>query len=192
MLLGSLALLYFEITHPGMLLPGVVGAMGLIIAFIALDKLNVEWGGLALIILGIAMLIAEMFVPSFGALGVGGIVSFVVGSVFLFDPVKSFGYRLPLTLILPTAILFGGIFLTVGYLVIRSTGIKRKGGFEDLMGVAGRVITLDDSEAGRTGMVELRGELWKFESPSAKQVGDEVFVSGHSGLVLIVSQKKES
>ncbi len=186
-LLGSLGLLYFEMTHPGTMIAGVVGSVGLIVALVALHKLEVEYGGLALLLLGIAMLIAEMFVPSFGALGVGGIISFVVGSLFLFDPVKT-GYRLPLTLIVPVALLFAVIFLGVGFLVLKTANVKKKGGFEDLLGHVGRVVSLESS--GTTGMIELRGELWKFQSPSVVKMSDEVLVNGYEGLVLKV--KKES
>ncbi|MGE4130381.1 MAG: nodulation protein NfeD [Bdellovibrionales bacterium] len=187
MLLGSLALLYFEITHPGTMIAGVVGGLGLVIALVALHKLDVEWGGLALIFLGIGMLIAEMFIPSFGALGVGGIVAFVLGSIFLFDPVKTGGYRLPLQLIMPVALLFAGIFLGVGYLVLQGMKVKRKGGFEDLMGEKGKIVNLEST--GLEGMVELRGELWKFVSQEPVHVDARVIVEGHDGLILKVKRE---
>ncbi|HEX4922879.1 MAG TPA: hypothetical protein VFV50_02300, partial [Bdellovibrionales bacterium] len=73
----SIGLLYFEITHPGMILPGVAGTLGLVLSLISFHLLDVRWGGLALLVLGLIFLIAEAFVPSFGALGVGGIIAFV-------------------------------------------------------------------------------------------------------------------
>ncbi len=185
-LLGSLGLLYFEMTHPGTMIAGVVGAVGLIVAMVALHKLEVEYGGLALILLGVAMLIAEMFVPSFGALGIGGIVSFIFGSVFLFDPVKT-GYRLPLTLIMPTAVVLAGMFLGIGYLMLRTAGVKKKGGFEDLLGVKARVVSVEN--AGLAGMVELRGELWKFESPRPVGMSEVVVIRDHQGLILKVEKE---
>jgi membrane-bound serine protease (ClpP class) len=186
LLLGSLALLYFEITHPGTFVAGVLGALGLIIAMVALDKLDVEWGGLMLIFLGVGLLIAEMFVPAFGSLGVGGVVSFVLGSIFLFDPVKSFGYRLPLTLIAPVVLIFAGIFIGVSYLMLQTRAVKKKGGFEDLMGVQGKVVKL---ETDSTGMLELRGELWHFESRQPVALNDTVKVSGHQELILHVTKE---
>lgn len=185
-LLGSLGLLYFEMTHPGTMIAGVAGAVGLIVAMIALHKLDVEYGGLALIFLGIVMLVAELFVPSFGALGVGGIISFVFGSLFLFDPVKT-GYRLPLSLILPVALFFAIVFLGVGYLLLRTQKVKKKGGFEDLLGLKARVVSLEG--AGNSGMIELRGELWKFQSPTSLSLTDEVSVRGYEGLVLKVEKE---
>ncbi|MCB0349415.1 MAG: nodulation protein NfeD, partial [Bdellovibrionales bacterium] len=92
--LGSLGLLYFEFTHPGMILPGVAGGLGLLISFIAFDKLDVKWGGLALLALGLVFFILEAFVPSFGALGIGGIIAFTIGGLLLYD--ESTGYALPL------------------------------------------------------------------------------------------------
>jgi len=186
-LLASLGLLYFEITHPGTIIAGVIGSMGLIIALVAMHKLNVEWGGLALILLGVAMLVAEMFVPSFGALGIGGIVCFVFGSIFLFDPVKTGGYQLPLTLILPVAAFFAAVFLGVGYLFLRTRDVQKKGGFEDLLGVSGRVVALEG--AGNSGKVELRGEIWNFESSGTVAMNDLVLVKGSKGLVLKVEKE---
>jgi membrane-bound serine protease (ClpP class) len=187
LLLGSLALLYFEITHPGTMVAGVLGALGLIIAMVALDKLDVEYGGLALILLGIALLIAEIFVPSFGILGVGGITAFVLGSIFLFDPVKSFGYRLPLTLIAPVVIMSAGVFIGVSYLMLKTRAVKKMGGFEDLMDLEAQVVRLENP---LEGTIELRGELWKFKATAPVQINDKVMVTGHKDLVLFVTITK--
>lgn len=184
LLLGSLGLLYFEFTHPGMIAPGVVGGLGLVISLVALHKLNVEWGGLILIFLGIAMLIAELFVTSFGALGVGGIIAFVLGSLFLFDPVKTGGFRLPLTLILPVAILFAAIFLGVGFLLLRTRKVRKKGGFDELINESGKVVAIEAN--GRSGMIEILGETWKFESVGPVMLGQKVKVTSYQGLKLNV------
>ncbi|MGZ3723394.1 MAG: NfeD family protein, partial [Bdellovibrionales bacterium] len=106
LLLGSLGLLYFEITHPGAVLPGVAGAVGLVVALIAMNRLDVEWGGLILIFFGVGMLIAELFLPTFGVLGLGGIAALVLGSIFLIDPVKTGGYHLPYMLIVSCVAVF--------------------------------------------------------------------------------------
>ncbi len=189
LLLGSLALLYFEFTHPGTFIAGTVGGVGLVIAMIALHKLDVEWGGLLLILLGVGLLIAEIFLPTFGILGAGGLVAFVLGSIFLFDPVKSGGYRLPLQLIIPVALLFTVLFIGVSVLVLRATKVKKKGGFEDLLDVKATVVNLENS-TGLTGSIELRGELWKFESPTPLNVNDAVRIQGYEGLVLKVKKEK--
>jgi membrane-bound serine protease (ClpP class) len=181
MLLASLALIYFEITHTGTILPGVLGSLGLIISLIALNKLEVEWGGVLLILLGLGMLIAEMFLPTFGILGVGGVVAFALGSVFLFDPVKTGGYQLPLTLILPVVAVFAGCIVGVSVMMLRTRRVKKKGGYEDLMGELAVVVSREQ--------VELRGEIWKFRSQHEVNPGDQVRVVGHEGLVLNVERK---
>jgi membrane-bound serine protease (ClpP class) len=191
LLLGSTALLYFEFTHPGTFIAGSIGAVGLVIAFIALQKLDVEWGGVFLILLGLAMLIAEMFLPTFGILGAGGLVAFVLGSIFLFDPVKSGGYHLPLSLIIPTSILFTLMVVGISLLVLRSARVKKKGGYEDLMGLPAKVISLENS-TGLDGLIELRGELWRFQSAVPLNVNDEVRIQGYEGLVLKVKKESQS
>jgi len=186
-LLGSLGLLYFEMTHPGMVAPGVTGAVGLVIALVAMNKLEVEWGGLILIFLGVGMLIAELFLPTFGIVGFGGIVALFLGSIFLFDPVKT-GYQLPYMLIVPTVALFAILFLVLTVLVYRTRHVRKKGGFEDLLGMSAKVVRLEGGN-NRRGFVELRGETWKFESPADLEVQDLVKVTGYSGLVLKVSRE---
>lgn len=190
MLLGSLALLYFEFTHPGVMLPGVIGGLGLVVSMVALHKLDVEYGGLLLIFLGIAMLIAEMFIPSFGFIGIGGIVAFTLGSIFLFDPVKNWGYTLPLRLILPVGVMIGAIFLGVSFLMLKTIRVKKLGGFEDMMGVRGHVSAIEGD--GSEGSVELRGEIWKYESTQKLSLNDSIIVTDHKGLILKVERERKS
>jgi membrane-bound serine protease (ClpP class) len=187
MFMGSLALLYYEITHPGMMVPGVLGGIGLVLALISLHKLEVVWGGVLLIVLGIGFMLAEAFVPSFGILGVGGIISFVVGSILMFD-VATTGYSLPYSLILPSALLLGGITLGLGYMAVSSLRIKARGEFQDILGREGKVVKVKNS--GKTGLILVEGENWKFKSEKALQMDDVVEVKDHKGLTLLV-QKKE-
>jgi membrane-bound serine protease (ClpP class) len=187
-LMGSLALIYFEVTHPGTMVPGVLGGIGLVVALVALHKLDVEWGGLALILLGIIFMIAEAFVPSFGILGIGGLASFIIGSLLLFDPAETGGYRLPLSLILPTAVTIGLIMMGVGLMVLRTYRVRTRGGFEDLIGETGVIVTVAD---GRAGQMEILGETWAFESAVEIREGQKVKVSGHKGLTLKVEPSKE-
>lgn len=190
MLMGSLALIYFELTHPGITVPGVIGGMGLIISLVALHKLDVEWGGLALIALALALFIAEIFVPSFGVLGLGGIAAFVMGSLFLFDPAETGGYRLPLTLILPTALALGGIMVGVGYLVLKSRRRRETDNPSDLVGRQGVVVDIA-SDNEREGQLEISGETWRFEAPLPLKIGQRVQVRGQRGLTLLVDVRPE-
>lgn len=182
--LGSLALLYFEFTHPGTLVAGVIGGLGLVLSLVALHKLNVEWGGLVLILLGIALLIAEMFIPSFGALGLGGIAAFIVGSIFLFDPAKTGGYTLPISTILITAAIFASLFLGIGYLVLQTLKLRKERGASEFLGQVAKVVS--------DQYVEIQGELWKFESSDAVKIGDLVEVTKTDGLNLVVKLKSDS
>ena len=118
--LGSIMLIYFEFTHPGTMVPGVVGGIGLIISLVGLNALSVAWGAVALIFAGLILFLVEMLVPSFGILGIGGVVSFVLGSVYLFDPVEMGGYQLPLSLVLAVSIVVGLLMLGASYLAIKT------------------------------------------------------------------------
>ena len=185
MLLGSLALLYFEITHSGIYLPGVTGAVGLVVSLMALHRLEVEWAGLILILLGAAMLIAEMFLPTFGVLGIGGVIALGLGSLFLFDPVKTGGYHLPYTLIGAVTLLFALAILGLSWLLWRTRQVKRKGGFDEIVGHSARVVGFDGGSRTR-GWIELRGETWKFDSEMELDLNDNVKVTSHHGLILRV------
>jgi membrane-bound serine protease (ClpP class) len=182
--MASLALLYFEITHPGMMAPGVVGGLGLIISLISLQMLDATWGAILLIIIGIGLLIAEAFVAGFGVIGLGGVVAFFIGSLFLFDP-ETTGYHLPLTLILPTVIFLGGILCGLAYLAFTARKRKRKGGFDNLVGQVAKVTEVQPGD-GKFGYVLIDGELWKCTCQSPMRKGERVKVTGHQGFTLDV------
>lgn len=185
--MASLALLYFEITHPGFIAPGVIGGVGLVMSLIAFHKLEVQWGGLALIILGIGFLVAEIFVPSFGILGVGGVIALVVGSIFLYDPSIS-GYSLPISLVLTVSFCVGAVFLGLGLLAMRT---YRKGGKNlDAAHLGNRAVVVRVENA-QTGQIEILGEIWSYESSEPLQVGDKVQVMSRRGLVYQVKKMKE-
>jgi membrane-bound serine protease (ClpP class) len=186
--MGSLALLYFEITHPGVVAPGVLGAIGLVLSLITLEKLDVQWGGLALLGMGLIFLIAEAFVPSFGALGIGGIVAFVVGSIFLFDP--SSGYTIPLQMILATASLFGGIMMFIAYMAFQTFKLKRHRGMDSFIGQTGEV-TQVNTDNSTLGWIEIQGENWKVEADTEIKKGDLVQILKTQGLTLKVKKKEQ-
>lgn len=182
--MGSLALLYFEFTHPGTIVPGVVGAIGLILSLISFHKMDVWWGGVALMVLGVAFLIAEIFVTSFGILGIGGIIAFVLGGMFLFDSSQT-AYALPLMTIIPTALVLGGIMIGIGYLLLRTRKVRVQTGAEEMIGKRGTVGKTIDA---RSGLIKLHGELWKFESDEDVKKGDRVEVVQINGLTLKVKK----
>jgi membrane-bound serine protease (ClpP class) len=180
-LIGIYALI-FEFSNPGLILPGVVGAICLLIAMYAFHMLPVNYAGLALIVLGIAFMVAEAFTPSFGALGVGGLVAFIIGSVILFDGEKAPGFSIPYTLIGGVAAASAGfLFLVVGMLV---RGRRRPvvSGREDMIGAPGEV--LEDFEG--EGWARVHGERWRVRAAGAMRAGERVRVTGMQGLVLTV------
>lgn len=182
--MGSLALLYFEFTHPGLIAPGVIGAIGVVLSLVSFHKMDVWWGGLALMILGVGFLVAEIFIPSFGALGIGGIIAFILGGIFLFDPSQT-AYSLPLVTILPTALVFGGLMIGLGYLLLQNRKLKVQTGSEEMLGKIGKVKSLENS---RTGNAQLFGELWRFESQDDLTLNDQIVVIAVQGLTLKVKK----
>lgn len=184
--MGSLALLYFEITHFGAIVPGVLGIIGLIISLISFHKLQVYWGGLGLLLLGVVFMIVELFTAGFGFLGVGGLISFVLGSLLLFDPETS-GVMLPHSLVFTTSFTLAVIMLSLAYLVLKTRKTTKTAGVEDFVGREAKVVRLPQGET--RGQVSLRGEIWSFESSDMVSVNDVVLVESVNGLLLRVKRK---
>ncbi len=182
--LGSLGLLYFEFTHPGAIIPGVVGGLGLIISYIAFDKLDVEWGGLALLALGLVFFILEAFVPSFGALGIGGIVAFTVGGLLLYD--EASGYALPLEVVLPSSIILGLILFGIATLAYRTQKLKRHAGTEDVVGTVLEIVFVKVEDPSR-GEVFWKGERWAVHADTNLSLKQNIKVIDKKGLTLIVT-----
>lgn len=181
--MGSLGLLYFELTHPGAIVPGVIGALGLVISLMSMHMLDISVAGLILIFLGVVLMIAEAFITSFGMLGLGGVIAFFLGSLFLYDPSFS-GYSLPMATILPTTIILGLLMIGVAYLALSTRKRKQttsKGGMIGLMGVV--TLVGDDQKSGQ---IEVHGELWNFQSKQTVKLNDKVGVVGARGLTLDV------
>ncbi len=184
--MASLALLYFELTHAGAIVPGVAGALGLITSLVAFNQLNVWWGGVALIAIGLAFLLAEAFVPSFGALGIGGIVALGAGSLMLYDPPGPGGVQLlPYSTIVLTTSLVGSMMMALAILAFRTRKLGRAKAETALLNRVGDVLSLE-SPSLRKGMILVRGEYWKFRSEKDLRVGDKVEVTAQEGLTLFV------
>ena len=187
--LGSIMLIYFELTHPGVMAPGVVGAVGLLISLMGLNALSVAWGAVALIFLGLALFTAEMFLPSFGVLGIGGLVSFLLGSVYLFDPVDMGGYQLPIALILSSVLIIGLAIAGVAALALKTIRMKRDfTGMGTVMGKEGEVTELSNEE-GTKGWLRIHGENWLFQSDERLKPGDEVIVIKQKRMTLYVKKQ---
>ncbi|HYD50552.1 MAG TPA: nodulation protein NfeD [Terriglobales bacterium] len=186
MMAGMLGL-YVEMTNPGLIVPGVAGAISLLLGFAAMQVLPINYSGLGLIGLGIALLVAELFLPSFGVLGVGGLTAFVLGSLLLFDGSVS-DLRLLPSLVYAAAAAFGAFTIVVGLLVVRSHKAKVALGSEGLIGQSGEVRRAIGG--GRSaGKVLVQGEYWNAVAGEALEVGAAVEVVRVDGMVLEVRRK---
>ncbi|SEN25158.1 NfeD family protein [Nitrosomonas marina] len=180
MLLGIYALI-FEFSNPGMIFPGVVGAVCLVLALFAFQVLPINYAGLALLLFGIAFMLAEVFVPSFGALGIGGMIAFVIGSVMLLDTgVPGYGVSIPL--IVTFALLSAAFFLLVLGMAIKARQRPVVSGAEHIMHCTGEV--LNDFSA--QGWVRVQGERWEAQTSTPLKRGERVRVVAIDGLVLKV------
>ena len=176
MMIG-LAGLYFELSHPGAIFPGVIGAISLILAFYSFQTLPVNYAGLLLIALAIIFFIAEIKVASYGILSLGGIVSLTLGSIMLFEDVG-----VSLRLMAPTIVLIGGFFVIVSTLAFRAYRAKPQSGVEGLIGEVGIVQKPIDPE----GLVFVHGEYWRAVSSEKLEPGEMVAVEEVTGLLLKV------
>jgi membrane-bound serine protease (ClpP class) len=184
MLIGFYGI-FFELANPGSLVPGVIGATCLLLALFAFQVLSVNYAGLALIFLGLAFIIGEAFVPSFGILGIGGLVAFIAGSVILMDGSNQ-------AVSLPTV---GGIAaIGAGFLlwaVSRLVAFRRRApviGSEHV--TAERAVALDDfqpAETGYAGHVRMNGERWQATSDAPVKVGQALAVAALDGLTVTVT-----
>jgi membrane-bound serine protease (ClpP class) len=173
--------LLFEFYSPGMIVPGVTGGICLLLGLYALQLLPINYAGLALTLLGIALVVAETFVPSFGALGLGGIAAFVIGSVILLDT-DTPGYGISWPLILAISGVGSGIMLVTALLFARSRRSAIVSGPEEMIGSTGTV--LDWSE--NTGNIRVHGEIWRAQAEAPLAPGDHIDVIKMDGLTLIV------
>ncbi|MFN8790814.1 MAG: NfeD family protein [Bdellovibrionales bacterium] len=184
--LGALLLLYAEFSNPGLIVPGVAGAILLILALISFHKLEANYGGMALMLLGLAFWVAELFITSKGILGIAGTLSFLLGSFLLFDE-GSVGFDVPTRLILTAALVFGGLSGSLAYLAARSLGRPAHDYDEQMRETKLRILELDSS--GRSGRVEALGEIWNFETESPVQPSDELQIKERKNLKLILEKK---
>ena len=180
MTLGMIGLTV-ELWNPGAVLPGVAGALSLLLAFFALQILPMNTTGLLLVLLGIGLLVLELKVPS-GVLGVGGTIALVIGSIMMTGSVP--GVSVGLSFIIPAALAFAIIFLFLGRLALAAQRRPPVTGIEGLVGIAGQA--RDPLTPNATGYVLVRGELWRARSRSPVEPGAPIRVLQVDGLTLDV------
>jgi membrane-bound serine protease (ClpP class) len=184
LLIIGLVALYIEFSNPGLIAPGVIGAISLLTALIALQTLPVRYGALGLMLLGAALLVAEAFVPSFGILGIGGIASIVIGSLFLLDETAT-DLVVDRVLIGVTVGTLAVISLFIGRLLLKSFRVPPRSSQSNLVGQL--AVAREDLAADKPGHVLLNGEIWKARSTEPVPAGSRVVVRAVHGLLLDVA-----
>jgi len=184
LMLGA-AGIFFEISTPGVVLPGVVGGISLVLGLYALQLLPVNYAGLALMALAIILFLAEIKVTSYGALTIGGIVSMIFGSLMLFDTPPSLP-GLSLWVVVPTTLLVAGFFVFLVGAVIQTLSQQPYSGREGLVHKVGVALTPIDQKQGK---VFVAGERWDANSAEPVATGDEVEIVSLQGMTLLVRKK---
>jgi len=172
----------FELSNPGAIFPGVIGAISLILAFYSLQALPINYAAAGLLLLGVILFILELKITSHGLLTLGGIICFILGSLMLFDTANPL-FKLSLSVIIPVTLvtaLFFGILLRLAYKAYKRKPVT---GVEELIGLKGIAKTDIDS---RKGMVMVHGELWQAVSDEKINKDEEVIVEEVMGLTLKV------
>ncbi|EJM73245.1 membrane-bound serine protease (ClpP class) [Pseudomonas sp. GM49] len=176
--------LIFEFMNPGSSVGGVLGGICLLLGLYALQLLPVNYAGVGLILLGIAFMIAEAFLPSFGVIGFGGVVAFVVGAVILMDTDVP-GFGIPLTLIIGMALVSALLLMTLVGMALKA---RRRALVSGDAGLVGSQVTVTGLLPGlpMSGWVQLQGEKWQVQSCSPLHLGQQVRVVRRTGVMLDV------
>ena len=185
LLVGIYGLL-LEGYNPGAVLPGVVGALSLLLGLYGLQLLAVNYAGLALMALGVGLIIAEFFMPAFGSLGVGGLVSFVVGSIILFDN-RASGMQVALPLIVGIAVAGGLVIITIGWLAARARRRPLSTGVETMIGACVEAV----SDCQDRCVVRYGGELWNARTASPLRAGQQARIIKVAELTLWVEPRQD-
>ena len=183
MMVGMLGI-FFELSNPGVVLPGVIGGISLILAFFAFQSLPINWAGLLLILFGVVLLIADVKVASHGILTVGGIVSMLLGSMMLYDAPES-GLRVSWLVIIPTVGATAGLVIVAVSVGLAALYRPATTGAAGMVGQTGVVRRALDPE----GQVQVDGELWKAVAPEGPvAAGESVRITAVDGLTLTVAR----
>ncbi len=175
--------LFFELSHPGAIVPGVIGAISIILAFYAFQTLPVNYAGILLILLAMILFIVEVKVQSHGLFALGGVISLVLGSLMLFKTTATF-FKVSLTTIVAVVLLTVFFFLFVIAKAVQALRRRAKTGVEGMIGLEGEVTK---KFKDREYMVLVHGELWRAYSEEPLEIGQRVKVVGQMGLTLKVN-----
>lgn len=187
LMLAGIYGLFFELWNPGYVFPGVLGGICLLLALYAFQVLPISYAGLGLILLGIAFMVAEAFAPSFGALGIGGVIAFAVGSIILMDTEVE-GYRIAWPLVATVTATSALFFIGVVMMALRARKRQVVSGAEEMVGMVGEALetfAMDASSRYR-GRVRVHSEEWQARAARAIAHGQTVRVLSMQGLILEV------
>ncbi|SAL57974.1 NfeD family protein [Caballeronia telluris] len=186
--------LFFEFSNPGFMLPGVAGAICLLVGLFALQLLPISFVGLGLIVLGIGFLVAEMFLPTFGTLGIGGVVAFSIGALMLIDTDVP-GFGIPVGVVAGLAIVTALFIFSVSAVALKASRRPVVSGSEAMLGSVGVMLGDEIHAAGESGWATVRGERWRVQSAGAHALparGGKVRVTARHGLTLTVEVVNEA
>lgn len=184
MLVGIYGLI-FEFSNPGAIVPGTIGAISLLLALFSFQVLPINYAGMALILLGLALMVGEAFAPSFGMLGIGGVIAFVIGSVILMDTAAP-GFDIAMGLIVTFAAVSALVFIFIIGAAIKTRRQTVVTGQEEMVGEHG--IALEDF--AETGQIRTHSEIWTARSAIPIAKGQRVRVTGMDGLTLTVEPEE--
>lgn len=180
MLLGAYGLI-FELSNPGAVLPGVVGTISILVALFALNMLPIDYAGAALVLLGVALMVAEIFIGSFGVIGAGGVAAFAIGSIIMFQS-NAPGFALSLSLVIAATVVTAGFLILVFALLLRSRRHRVVTGSEAMIGAEGETVEWQ----GDRGKIRVMGEIWTARALQPLTPGARIRVVGRKDLVLTV------
>ncbi len=181
MMAGMLGL-YMEFSNPGSIFPGVIGAICLLLALLAAQVLPISSTAVLLMLLGMSFLVAELFLPSFGVLGFGGLIALTLGSLFLYTPESTL--IVDRSLIAATVAIFGTVLMLVLFLLVRDRRKRPSLGEEGIVGELGMSVTRID----RTGKVKVHGEIWNASSEEAIETNRPIRVEAVKGMKIRVRE----
>ncbi|TFH25023.1 MAG: nodulation protein NfeD [Myxococcales bacterium] len=185
LMMGAMLGLYMEFSNPGTLFPGVVGAICLLLALLAFQVLPISSAGVLLIVLGMAFLLGELLMPSFGMLGFGGLIALTLGSLILYTPES--GLIVDRSLIFSTVVVFGGALLLIVFVLVKDRRRRPSTGAEGLIGEIGVSVT----PVQAAGKVKVHGELWNATSAEPIEPDRPVTIEAVNGLRVTVRERQE-
>lgn len=187
--LGGLCI-WIELSHPGLIVPGIVGSLCVLISLVSFQLLPIRFGALGMLLLGIVLLVAELYVTSYGVLGIGGIAAFILGSLFLMDTnVPEF--QISSLLIFPTATCLAIVVCILSYIVWKNRRLKVPDSYQSFVG---EVTEANSDITTHTGNVFIQGELWAARTSDGKTIpkGAQVLITQVRGLILTVTNKEKT